>query len=200
VEKPAQNALVPEATEATVDTRQRAIVENAKPSPMAGESGYRPTVVARDEAPVMREPQEQTPRIQDVWVTSNPPGAKAVLDGNLTQACATPCMLHAATGLHHLAISQAGYINEYRDVHVGSTALDVPQVTLEQPHGTLFITSEPAGAAIRLNGEPTSKLTPATLTLAPGYYSITLEKNGVSNTERIQVRDSLSRLDMQLRQ
>src|SRR5215469_2057802 len=191
VEKPGGDAPNPAVAE---EPRQKAIVENAKPSPMGAEPGSHPTAVARDEAP------ELIPRIQDVWVTSNPPGAKAVLDGNLAQSCATPCMMHATTGLHHLAISQAGYINEYRDVHVGTTAIDVPQVTLEQPHGTLFVTSEPAGAGIRVNGEPTSKLTPATLTLAPGFYSITLEKNGYSNTERIQVRDSLTRLDMQIRQ
>jgi serine/threonine protein kinase len=196
--KAAGAAAVAEPVE---ELKQKAVVETAKPSPLrTTESGSGPTVVARDEVPVTRAMQEPAPRIQDVWVTSNPPGAKAVLDGNLAQACATPCMLHAMTGLHHLSISQAGYINEYRDVHVGNTAVDVPQVTLDQPHGTLFVTSDPAGAAIRVNGEPTSKLTPATLTLAPGYYSITLEKNGYSNTERIQVRDSLSRLDMQLRQ
>ena len=194
----------PAGTSATVEPdgnlQQKAIVQNAKPSPLSSEPAAGPAVAAREDATPFRTEQEQPPRIQDVWVTSNPPGAKAVLDGNLAQACATPCMLHATTGLHHLSISQAGYINEYRDVHVGSTAVDVPQVTLEQPHGTLFVTSEPAGASIRVNGEPTSKSTPATLTLAPGFYSITLEKNGYSNTERIQVRDNLSRLDMQLRQ
>jgi serine/threonine-protein kinase len=188
------------ATELAGEPTQKAVVENAKPSPLTPAGAPQEATVSRADAPAVRAAQEAVPRVQDVWVTSNPPGAKAVLDGNLAQACSTPCMLRAATGLHHLSISQAGYINEYRDVHVGTTAVDVPQVTLEQPHGTLFVTSEPSGASIRVNGEPTSKLTPATLTLAPGSYSITLEKDGYSNTERIQVRDSLSRLDMQLRQ
>lgn len=196
-EKPPANSG---GSESVGEPREKAVVENAKPSPLAQPGTPRDAGASREDAPPVHVAQEQIPRMQDVWVTSNPPGAKAVLDGNLLQACWTPCMLRATTGLHHLSISQAGYINEYRDVRVGATAVDIPQVTLEQPRGTLFVTSEPAGASIRINGELTSKSTPATLTLAPGSYAITLEKNGYSNTERIQVRDSLSRLDMQLRQ
>jgi hypothetical protein len=136
--------------------------------------------------------------MQDIWVMTNPPGAKAVLDGNFAEACATPCMLHGSPGVHHLSVSQAGYLNEYRDVHVGDTAVDVPPITLQQPRGTLFLTTTPAGATIRVNGQPISQVTPAAITLAPGAYSITIEKNGVSKTERVQVGDRLVRLSVPL--
>src|SRR6185312_11692709 len=46
---------------------------------------------------------------QDVWVTSNPPGAKAVVDGDLSHGCATPCMLQATPGVHHLTVAQDGF-------------------------------------------------------------------------------------------
>lgn len=82
-------------------------------------------------------------------------------------------------------------MNEYREVNVGDIAMDVPQITLRQPQGTLFLTTSPAGAAIRVDGQLVSQLTPARLTLTPGTYSITVEKNGVTKTERIRVGDSL---------
>jgi serine/threonine protein kinase len=179
-----KEAAPPEVTAATA----------AKPNPLAApEKGE----VAKEDAPRARiVPETRIQRLQDIWVTSNPPGAKAVLDGNLSQSCTTPCMLHGATGLHHLSLSQAGYINENRDVHVGDMALDLPQIALQKPQGTLFLTTEPAGASIRVNGTLLSQLTPAAITLAPGSYSITVEINGESKTERVQVRDSLVRLSI----
>ena len=169
-----------------------------KPKPLpAGENAPPARVVPE---PRIAASHAVSNRIQDIWVTSNPPGAKAVLDGNFVQACSTPCMLHGVTGVHHLSISQAGYINEYRDVHVGDTAVDFPQITLQQPQGTLFLTTNPGGASIRVNGRLIQELTPAAITLVPGSYSITVEKNGLSKTERVQIGDSLVRLSVPLAQ
>ncbi len=136
--------------------------------------------------------------MQSVWVTTNPPGAKAVLDGNLDLACQTPCMLHGASGIHHLTISQAGYLNEYREVRVGDSAVDVPQVALRQPMGTLMVSSSPGGAAIRINGELKPQITPAVLSLKPGPYSVTVEKNGLSKTEHVDLGDNLIHLSVTL--
>jgi hypothetical protein len=138
------------------------------------------------------------PALQDIWVTSNPPGAKAVIDGNLTADCRTPCMLHALPGRHSIAVSQAGYLNEYREVTVGDTAIDVPQITLRQPMGTLFLTTQPAGASIRVDGQPFAKVTPAELTLSPGAHTITVERGGITKTEHIKLGDSLVRLSVPL--
>jgi hypothetical protein len=124
-------------------------------------------------------------------VSTNPPGAKAVLDDDLSQACHTPCLVHAAPGIHHLTISQAGYENEYREIHVGDTAQDVPPITLRKPTGTLMLTTIPPGANIRVNGEPITQVTPAQITLAPGTYSITVEKAGKSQTQRVEMQESL---------
>jgi serine/threonine protein kinase len=127
--------------------------------------------------------------VEDIWVTSNPPGAKAVLDDNINEACMTPCMLHGPTGVHHLTYSQAGYKNEYREIHVGETAMDAPLVTLRQPNGTLLLTTIPAGASIRVNGQPVPQTTPAQLNLAPGTYSVTVEKGGKSQTQNVEIHE-----------
>jgi serine/threonine-protein kinase len=145
-------------------------------------------------------PRPEIARLQDIWVTSNPPGAKAVIDGNLAQSCATPCMLKGAPGRHNVAVSQAGFMNEYREVNVGGTPVEIPQITLRQPEGTLFLTSTPSGARILVNGHAVPQITPAPLSLRPGTYSITVEKNGASKTSSVTVRDGVVRLDVEFGQ
>ena len=127
---------------------------------------------------------------QDVWVTTNPPGAKVVLDDNLSESCRTPCMLHGPAGVHHLTVSQAGYLNEYREIHVGDTAADVPLISLREASGTLMLTTVPPGASVRINGQLVQQVTPTAITLRPGTYSVTVEKGGRSQTERIEVQQS----------
>jgi serine/threonine-protein kinase len=181
-------------------TTQTVTPEPEKPKPLSPVAKPEPTP-PKEEAPRARIAAEpRVPRSQDIWVTSNPPGAKAVLDGNLAQSCTTPCMLHGTTGMHHLSLSKASYINEYRDLPVGDTAVDFPQITLEQPEGTLFLSTDPAGASIRINGKLTPQLTPARITLSPGSYAITVEKNGAAKTETVQVRDGMVRLSIPLTQ
>jgi serine/threonine-protein kinase len=138
------------------------------------------------------------PELQDIFVSSNPPGAKAVIDGNLAQACNTPCTLKGLPGRHQIAISQAGFINEYREVNLGNVAFDLPQVNLQRPLGTLFLTTTPRGATIRVNGELQPQLTPAALKLSPGRYTITVERNGVTKTENWTVTDTLGSLSINL--
>jgi len=129
-------------------------------------------------------------RVQDIWVTTNPPGAKVVLDDNLGQSCQSPCMQHGTPGVHHLTISQAGFLNEYREVRVGDSAQDIPLIALRQPGGTLMLNSVPPGATIRINGQLISQVTPAAISLKPGTYSVTVEKGGQSETQQIDVYDS----------
>jgi hypothetical protein len=155
-------------------------------------------------APVRREPRAvaraETPRLLGIFVTTNPPGSKAVIDGNLTQACSTPCTLYGSPGRHIVSISHAGFKSEFKEVNIGANAPDLPLITLEQPFGTLFLNTTPAGALIRVNGQIYPKLTPAALKLAPGTYNITVERNGVSKTERIPLGESVVRLTIPLEQ
>lgn len=131
-------------------------------------------------------------------MTTNPPGAKAVLDEDLAQACQTPCIVHATTGTHNLAISQDGYESEFREIHIGDTATDVPPITLRKPSGTLMLTTTPSGASVRVDGKLMPQLTPAQITLAPGNYMITVEKGGRSQSQRVEIQESPVYLKMPL--
>ncbi|HWD98161.1 MAG TPA: protein kinase [Bryobacteraceae bacterium] len=156
----------------------------AKPSPIATppvadvDLGIRETVRIPAGAP------------QDVWVTSNPPGAKAIMDGDVRDGCATPCMLHAMPGIHHLTVAQNGFQTEYREIQVDDSAQEIPTITLHQPTGTLMLMTNPAGANIWLNGKMLDQTTPAQLTLSPGDYTVTVAKDGRSQTQKIQLHES----------
>ena len=199
-ESAAASTVAPATQEPETKTEQAppvAIPQPEKPKPLPPPE----KVAAKEDAPRQRIAAEpRASRVQDIWITSTPPGAKAVLDGNFAQSCMTPCMLHGPTGVHHLSLSKAGYINEYRDVPVGDTAIDFPQITLQQPEGTLFLSSDPAGARIFVNGRQYSQLTPAAITLSPGSYSIRVEKNGKSTTKTVDVHDGLVQLSLPLNQ
>jgi tRNA A-37 threonylcarbamoyl transferase component Bud32 len=152
----------------------------AKPSPFEPGPKITPTETVKIPAP---------PRNQDVWVTSNPPGAKAVLDDNLAQTCRTPCMLHGGPGVHRLTLTQAGFENESREIHIGEMAFDLPPITLRKPNGTLMLTTSPPGASVRVNGKLVAETTPTQINLPPGTYSITVEKAGHSQTERVELSE-----------
>ena len=51
----------------------------------------------------------------------------------------------------------------------------------------VMVSSEPAGATVLVNGNPTGKTTPARLDLAPGKYKITVERDGRQATQDVQV-------------
>ena len=142
-------------------------------------------------APAIRETVRIPPgNPQDVWVTSNPPGAKAVMDGDVSHGCATPCMLQATPGVHHLTVAQEGFQTEYREIHVGDGASEVPTIALRQPTGTLMLMTNPAGANIWINGKMLEQTTPAQVSLAPGSYTVTVAKDGRSQTQNIQLHES----------
>jgi serine/threonine protein kinase len=156
----------------------------AKPSPVV------PAPLNETE-PEIRETVRIPPgNPQDVWVTSNPPGAKAVMDGEVSRGCATPCMLQAPPGIHHLTVAQEGFQTEYREIHVGDGASELPTITLRQPTGTLMLMTNPPGANIWINGKMLEQTTPAQLSLLPGSYTVTVAKDGRSQTETIQLHEN----------
>jgi serine/threonine protein kinase len=130
------------------------------------------------------------PKLQDIYIASNPAGAKVTLDDNDGLSCMAPCQLHGTPGTHRISISLAGYLNERREIRVEQGGLDLGAITLRQPMGTLMLSTLPSGALIRIDGERIPKLTPAEVPLKPGDYSVTVEKDGATRTEHIRIRES----------
>jgi serine/threonine protein kinase len=126
---------------------------------------------------------------QEVMVISSPAGATATLDGQSTEACATPCKLAALPGPHEIAITMPGYEIDRQQVDIGTAPPSEVQVVLRALGGTLYLNSDPPGAAITINGRRYSQLTPAQFALTPGTYTVTLEKNGKQVTQSVVVQN-----------
>jgi len=144
------------------------------------------------EIPARRQPSQQ-PRIaaapQPVMVITSPGGATATLDGHPDQACTTPCPLIAAPGHHTIAFTLPGYQIEHRDVTVGSESMELPAVILHAFNGVLMLSSTPPGASILVNGRPVPEITPAQLSLPPGSYKISVQKNGSQSVKTVEIHN-----------
>jgi hypothetical protein len=81
----------------------------------------------------------------------------------------------------------AGYQLERREVDVGSSPQEMPAVVLHPFGGTVWLTSEPAGATVMVNGKKIPQLTPAQIQLPPGKYTIAVEKDGRQATKMVEV-------------
>ncbi len=173
----------PVETQKPAETEQ-APAEQEQPAPPAQE---RPKLPERPKPKVRpaKGPQDET-------ITSEPDGATAVLDGDPSSSCKTPCILHVMPGRHSVTISLPGYQQERREIQIIDSPVDVPLVTLRAQMGTLMVTSDPTGATISLNGQPTSKITPARFNLKPGTYTVLLEKNGVQKSKTIEIHDGVT--------
>jgi serine/threonine-protein kinase len=121
-----------------------------------------------------------------------------MLDNRPDAVCTTPCSVDAAPGRHLIAVSLDGYQAEHREVDVGTSPVEMPAVILHEAGGTLMLTSNPNGASVLVDGKPTGKTTPATLTLAPGNYKITVDHDGRQVTQTVQVGSGIVYLKITL--
>jgi serine/threonine-protein kinase len=185
-EKP--SPMPPPESQATPVAGAPATLPVEQPKQPEVQPARQPVVQAAKQA-VRRAPVPPAVTAQAVTLTSSPSGATATLDGNPEITCTTPCSLDAPPGRHAVAITLPGYQVEHREVDVGSSALELPPVVLRAPGGTLMLTSVPAGASITVNGRKRTEVTPAQITLEPGTYNITVEKDGKQNTQMVDVRN-----------
>ena len=216
---PAPASTTPPASAAADASKQAdAPKQEVKPSPMPpavpsqaeNKPAEKPVEKAPDQAPQPEpRPAEAAPTApapprrvamrpivspQEVSIITSPAGATATLDGRPDAACTTPCSLSAMPGRHTVALTLPGYQIEHREVDVGSGPVELPAVILRAPSGTLMLSSAPAGAAILVNGRKIPQTTPWQLSLPPGTYKITVEKDGLQNTSTVDIRNGETKL------
>src|SRR5436190_2558275 len=129
---------------------------------------------------------------QDVLLTSEPRGATAVLDNNAQVSCKTPCLLRVMPGRHTVTLNLDGYGRESREIRITDSPIEVPQVTLRVHAGTLMLSSTPSGAAIYVNDKLIPQTTPAQLSLAPGTHTVRVEKNGIRQSESVDIQNGVT--------
>ena len=171
--------------------------EPAKPSPKEA---------VKTLAPEPPTPQSERPAPvrpggpREVMFTSSPAGATATLDGNPSMACSTPCSLNAAQGRHTLSVVLPGHEIERREFTLGAGPLELTPVVLNPVGGTLWLTSVPDHAAISVNGKRIDQFTPARIPLGLGVYSIMIEKDGRQATEKVEIKNGMTRREIILGQ
>ena len=136
--------------------------QDAKPSPVRRRRRRRiPSPVRWDLSPRPSRPPAAQPAKPAVRTAGHagrgrdqqPGGATASLDGNTAVTCSTPCSLSAAPGRHTLSLSLPGYQMERHDILVATSTLELAPVVMKASGGTLMLSSDPAGAAISINGK-----------------------------------------------
>jgi serine/threonine-protein kinase len=186
---PSQPAGNPPETKAAESTGQKpqTLPEAADTQP----AGQQPTGEEQPDRPKLQPRPPKSP--QDVLVTSEPAGATAMLDNNPAVSCKTPCILAVAPGRHTITLQQEGYQQESREIRIIDSPIEVPMVTLRAHAGTLMLTTEPAGAAIFLNDKPMPQKTPAQIKLAPGTYSVRVERGGLRKSDTVEIHNGETR-------
>jgi serine/threonine-protein kinase len=113
-------------------------------------------------------------------INSTPAGAAVQVDGRNDPSWATPFNLAGvAPGQHAVSVSKAGYSTESRTIDVASNSKSFLVVQLAPLTATVAVTSEPAGAAVFLDGHDTGRVTPAQIPVdKPGSHTVMVRKQG----------------------
>ncbi len=125
-------------------------------------------------------------------VSSTPAGAQVQIDGKNDSSWITPLNLNGLNpGQHTLIISKPGYQAETRNIEVASGSKSIISLQLPQMTAAVSVTSDPAGAAIWMDGRDTGRVTPAQISVdKPGNHSFVFKKQGYldeSATTNLQV-------------
>jgi len=192
-EQPAPQATAPAPTDsaatppAAASSASQSAPASGKPSPLPPAE----PALAKDAGDKTRDgrPAADTARAVQypITIVSSPGGAMVTLDGHGRDSCIAPCSVNAAPGRHELAVTMPGYQIERREVEIGTGGIELPPVILRAITGTLMVTSEPPGATIVVNGKKLTQVTPAQLSLAPGSYNVTVEKDGKEGSRAVDV-------------
>ncbi len=112
-------------------------------------------------------------------IDSNPQGAQLEIDGRTDPNWVTPYTLAGLNpGQHTVIATKAGYSPESRTVDVVSASKTALALHLTSLNATISVASDPAGAAIFLDGKDTLRVTPSNISLEKGTHTILVRRAG----------------------
>ncbi len=157
-------------------------IPTPKPAPPVDKPAPKEVVKAPAPAP----PSDQITN-QQVQIMTDPAGATAMLDSNRDLTCKTPCNLTARSGVHNVTLQLEGYQTESREVHVANGDVELPLVSLRSANGVLYLTSDPNGAEVFVDGRDTGYTTPAHISLPAGHHSVAIQKKGLRASDTVDI-------------
>ena len=130
-------------------------------------------------------------------------GAKAVLHGpagHVLNKCETPCSFnHLKPQRYSLEVQKDGYQPVQTALEIKGDEAQDQRITLEPLARGIFISTQPPGADVFINGAKQAGETPVTLPLAPGQYNLVLRLSGYEPySGKIQVTDIQTPLNLSL--
>jgi serine/threonine protein kinase len=113
-------------------------------------------------------------------VNSTPEGAEVKLDGRSDPSWITPFnMTGLAPGQHTVTVSKPGFVAENRSIEAASGSKMFLVVQLAPAGAVVSVVSQPAGAAILMDGHDTGHVTPAQFIVdKSGTHTFTVRKQG----------------------
>ena len=126
---------------------------------------------------------ELQPAWANVSLSSDPPGADVLVDGELLGT--TPLIGEILEGERTLTVKLAGHKAWQENIQVlARQDVSLPRVTLTPADGLVFIRSQPSSASVTVGGD-FKGLTPLEIALPPGErYEVTLFKAGYESVFR----------------
>jgi eukaryotic-like serine/threonine-protein kinase len=123
-------------------------------------------------------------------------GATAVLHGpagRVLNKCQTPCSFNNLNPARYsLEVQKDGYQPVQTALQIKSGDAQDQKIKLESLAKGIFISSQPPGADVFINGAKQSGQTPVTLPLAPGQYNLVLRLQGYEPyAGGIQIKDNI---------
>jgi serine/threonine-protein kinase len=134
-----------------------------------------------------------------IHVVTDVIGAHAVLRGpagHVLNKCETPCSFNNLNPAQYsLEVQKDGYQPVQTALQVKSGDAQDQKIKLESLAKGIYISSQPPGADVFINGAKQSGQTPVTLPLAPGQYNLVLRLQGHEPyAGGIQVKDNVQTL------
>jgi hypothetical protein len=123
-------------------------------------------------------------------------GATAVLHGpagHILNKCETPCSFNnLSPARYSLEVQKDGYQSVQTALQVKSGEAQDQKIKLESLAKGIYISSDPPGAEVFINGAKQSGQTPVTLPLAAGQYNLVLRLQGYEPyAGGVQVKDNI---------
>jgi serine/threonine protein kinase len=138
-----------------------------------------------------------------IHVVTDVIGANALLHGpagQILSKCETPCSFNnLKPESYSLEVKKEGYQPVQTALQIKGGEAQDQKIKLEPLAKGIFISTQPPGADVFINGAKQSGQTPVTLPLAPGQYNLVLRMQGYEPySGSIQVKDIQTPLNVEL--
>jgi serine/threonine protein kinase len=125
--------------------------------------------------------------VKGIYIFTQPPGADVFING-AKQSGQTPVTLPLAPGQYNLVLRLSGYEAYAGGIQVKDNIQTQLSVTLTEKSASRVawaqVSSNPRGAEIIVDGNPTGQFTPARIQIPSGLRTITLRLNGYQQVKR----------------